>query len=454
MSPRYKPKAQAGITMAPPQPPSGEQPADVRAAEREMLRAAARSAVDAESSDPYSLMRGEHLTAFDGADYVDLGQPRGRVSSYWFDLVLQAESERRALASMERWPPTGDQGDPDDPTADHELPRARQRLAMARKFSGIELGRRAQRAREHPRGELRDLTVSGLSPFSPSAGPPLFLADAFAAAARARAGLADALPKRPMPAQGDHIEVPRLATGAAVAVVATENATVSEVDPTSALASSSKCLVAGQVDVSRQLLEFSKPGIDEVLAVDLGNDQGLKVDQQLISGTNANGQTAWLANVSGANAITYTSGTPTAAALVSKIWSAYQAIADSGGGPSEPGEANYVIVVAPRRAAAIGADQGQTSATPVLPGLPGRLVVTSGIRQNLGASTSEDEVFVVARNEVFVCLSPPVFQVFPEVGSSTLTVRLQARQYVAAMFSRQPKSIARISGTGLVTPVL
>jgi hypothetical protein len=31
---------------------------------------------------------------------------------------------------------------------------------------------------------------------------------------------------------------------------------------------------------------------------------------------------------------------------------------------------------------------------------------------------------------------------------------LQARQYAAAMFARQPKAICRISGTGLTPPVL
>jgi hypothetical protein len=209
------------------------------------------------------------------------------------------------------------------------------------------------------------------------------------------------------------------------------------------------------VDVSRQLLEFgSRPGIDQVMAIDLGNDLGLKIDQQLISGTNANGQTLGLASVSGINTVTYTSATPTAAALVSKIWSAYQAIAEAGGGPSEPGPDNYVVLVAPRRAAFLGADAGRTSATPVLPELPGRLVFSPGIRLNGGAGTNEDEVFVVARNEVFVALSRPVFAVYPEFGSSTLTVRLSARQYVAAMFARQPKAIARISGTGLTPPVL
>lgn len=248
--------------------------------------------------------------------------------------------------------------------------------------------------------------------------------------------------------------MPRLATGAAVAVVASEGAVVQETDPTSALASSNKALVSGQVDVSRQLLEFSRPGIDEVLAADLGNDTGLKIDSQLIAGTNTAGQTQGMAGLSGINTVTHTSGTPTAAALISKIWAAWQAIVDAGGGPPEPGPESYLVVVAPRRAAFLGADAGQTSATPVVPGLPGRLVVSPGIRQNLGASTSEDEVFVIARDEVFVALGRPVFAAYTEVGSSTLTVRLQARQYAGAMFARQPKAICRISGTGLVPPVL
>jgi hypothetical protein len=95
-----------------------------------------------------------------------------------------------------------------------------------------------------------------------------------------------------------------------------------------------------------------------------------------------------MAGLSGINTVTYTSATPTAAALISKMWSAFQLIADAGGGPSQPGPDNYLVVVSPRRAAFLGADAGQTSASPVLPQLPGKLIVTPGIRQNLGASTS------------------------------------------------------------------
>jgi hypothetical protein len=60
-------------------------------------------------------------------------------------------------------------------------------------FDRYELDRLAQ----------RDLTSSG---FIPAAGAPMFIAEQFAAAARARAGLAAALPQQPLPQQGDHIE--------------------------------------------------------------------------------------------------------------------------------------------------------------------------------------------------------------------------------------------------------
>ena len=44
-----------------------------------------------------------------------------------------------------------------------------------------------------------------------------------------------------------------------------------------------------------------------------------------------------------------------------------------------------------------------------------------------------------------MALGRPVFQVFEQVGSSTQTVRLQARQYAAAMFARQPKRFAGLA---------
>jgi Phage capsid family len=364
------------------------------------------------------------------------------VPSYWRDLLLVQEADDRSAAALENPVLRGrDQGDPNRPESDGELAEARQRLK-----TNFE-------ERFHIERELRDIVGAG-NAFVPAGGPPLYIAEEFAVAARQRATLANALPQRELPMAGSHIEVPKLTVGGSVAIQASENAAVQETDPTSGLASSAKAVIAGQNDVSRQLLDFSRPGYDQVFAADLGRDLALKVDVQLVTGTNSNQQTEGLANVTGINTVTYTDASPTAAKLVSKIWAGFQAIAESGGGPSEPGPDNYIVAMAPRRLAYFEAAFGNTSGLPGIPPLPGQLVATPGVRTNLGAGTNQDEIYVIAKSEVFVALGRPVFSVYPEVGSSTLTVRLSARQYAAAMFSRQPKAIAQISGTGLVAQSL
>jgi hypothetical protein len=393
--------------------------------------------------DAYRLQHRPH-EAYDAkrGAFVPAGPPDPAVAvpSFWFDLLLERESEQRVQQGLSNPAVAGrDPGVPSDPALDHQLAAARERLATVRKYDRYELDRRAQ----------RDLTSSG---FVPAAGSPMFIAEMFATAARARAALAAALPQQPLPPTGDHVEVPRLATGAAVAVVASEGAVVQETDPTSALATSNKAMISGQVDVSRQLLAFSRPGIEQVLAADLGAATGLLLDQQLVAGTNSAGQTMGLASVVGINTVSYTAATPSAAAFASKVWAAYEAIVSAGGGPADPSA--YLTVMAPRRLAWYQAFGGASSATPVQPGLPGQVIAVPGVRANLGASTSEDEVFVLARDELPIALGRPMFQVFEDVLSATQTVRLAARQYAATLFPRSPKSIARISGSGLVAPTL
>jgi len=50
-------------------------------------------------------------------------------------------------------------------------------------------------------------------------------------------------------------------------------------------------------------------------------------------------------------------------------------------------------------------------------------------------------------------LGPVVFEVFPEVLSSTLTVRARVRQYASALFARRPEAIMKVSGSGFIAPV-
>jgi hypothetical protein len=177
-------------------------PRDVEPAEAQMREEASRQAALQGSMDPYRLQR-RPAERYDveHEQYV-AAEPPAQVPSFWFDLLLEREAavrEQRAFASpLLRG---RDPGDPDNLTADAELAAARERLASVRQYDKFELDRLAQ----------RDLTSAG---FVPAGGAPMFLAEQFAPAARARAGLAAALPQVHLPDQGDHIEVPRLSGGA------------------------------------------------------------------------------------------------------------------------------------------------------------------------------------------------------------------------------------------------
>jgi hypothetical protein len=114
----------------------------------------------------------------------------------------------------------------------------------------------------HKMLEQRDLTMGdpGGQAFLPS-GPPGYLGDLFATAARAQSALADALPMRPLPEFGAKIEVPRVQSGAAVAVQAAENAAVQEADLDLDLVSSQVTYIAGQNDVSRSCSSARSQGL-------------------------------------------------------------------------------------------------------------------------------------------------------------------------------------------------
>lgn len=136
-----------------------------------------------------------------------------------------------------------------------------------------------------------------------------------------------------------------------------------------------------------------------------------------------------------------TNAATAAAGQASSIWSAFSSLA----GPTGFGNANpadYVTIVHPRRLAFLQA--GGWNAGGAL-NLPGTVVASGGIRTNLGAGANEDEVYVLERSNVLLLLRDVVFRVLPEVGSSTLTVRLSAWG-TGALLVKNPAAVARISG--------
>jgi HK97 family phage major capsid protein len=169
------------------------------------------------------------------------------------------------------------------------------------------------------------------------------------------------------------LAIPRLATGAAVAVQASENSAVQETDPTTSSTSPPVGTVAGQVDLSRQLFDFSRPGMDAVIASDLGRAHGTALDAQIVNGSGSGQNLRGFLNVAG---ILSVAGTITSAAtFIESVWKAYSALSGgSGYGTANPDE--YVVILHPRRYAWV---KGNTTGIPAQDLFPGTVVPSAGV---------------------------------------------------------------------------
>lgn len=299
--------------------------------------------------------------------------------------------------------------------------------------------------------------------------PPLWMVDDFVALARAGRTTADLVRQAPLPAGTDSINIPKIATGTAVAVQASDNAAVQETDLTTTSVNAPVQTIAGQQDVALQLLEQSPIAFDQLIFQDLTADYALKLDVQVISGTGASGTLEGFLNADTINTVTYTDATPTVPELWPKI---ADALNQAQTGRRLPAEA---IVMHPRRwywmVAALGSDnrplitifpptysnsmgimernanQGPVGAVMGLP-----VYLDPSLPTNLGAGTNEDVILVSRFSDSWLFEGALRTRVLPEVLSGTLTVRLQAYAYVAFTAERYPTATSQITGTGLITP--
>jgi HK97 family phage major capsid protein len=179
-----------------------------------------------------------------------------------------------------------------------------------------------------------------------------------------------------------------------------------------------------------------------------------------------------LLNVTGINAVTFTSGSPTVALLYPKIADAINQVNTQRFLPAD------AIVMHPRRwawmASALDAGgrpllvpQGggpfnavgtgpAASPNPTV-GLVGTLLglpvyVDPNIPTNLGAGTNEDRIIVARFGDSVLWESTPKAEVFPATKADQLSVLLRVYEYVAFTGERYPKATSVISGTGLTPP--
>lgn len=295
--------------------------------------------------------------------------------------------------------------------------------------------------------------------------PPIFMGEAYAEFAREGRPFAAIVPNRPLQSTGMTITIPRITTGTAIATQgSTENQPLTSTAIVDSPLSVSVNTIGGYNDVSRQLLDRSDPGIDQIIYNDLRAAYDGYLDTQLISGIGSSGQHLGIRAVSSINTVTYTDASPTAAELFPKLYDAIQKIA------SNRFRHPTHVVMHPRRAAWFASNLSSTF--PLLQ--VGNLVQAAGVQDggfqmsvsNLpvvmdaniatnysqGGSTNEDEIYVVYANDLYLFEGPTEVQVDPYTVGLNLTVRITMFAYSAFASARFAKSITQILGSGLSTP--
>lgn len=298
--------------------------------------------------------------------------------------------------------------------------------------------------------------------------PPSYLVDKSIELARAGRVTANLASQFPMPSGTDQINIPKITTGSSVAVQVADNTSVSETDLADTSIQLPVRTLAGQVDVALQLLEQSPVRFDQIVFADLIAEYTRQLDLQVISGSGNSGQLKGILTASNTISVAYTDTSPTTGEIYGKIAECLSGITSQRFAPPN------AIVMHPRRWAwfvSARDSEGRPLVVPTagngsnaqgimngLDGLVGNLLgmavfVDANVPTNLGSGTNEDVIIIAKTDDWWLYESSIRTRVLPEVGSGTLTTRLQVYGFVAFTAERQPKSTAKLGSTGLVTPV-
>ena len=318
--------------------------------------------------------------------------------------------------------------------------------------------------------------------------PPLWLVSQYAPLERAGRVIANRCKNMPLPPGIDVINVPRITTGSLTAIQTANAAAVTSQDIVTTSASANVNTIAGQEDISMQLLEQSPLAMDNVVFDDLTRDYDKQLDSQVISGSGSSGQHTGVLSVSGASSPTISQASQvTASSAVffdgSTSGTQYRSIVK---GVNQVETLRFdnptAIWVHPRRANswayaadsatgrplfvaskygpynAAGVNEGQ----PTFQGVAGELYGLPVVKDanmptvmNVFATTggTADCAVVVKEDDCWLWEGTMRMRALPEILSGTLQIRFQVYAYSAFMATRFPNSIAVIGGnTGFAAP--
>lgn len=308
--------------------------------------------------------------------------------------------------------------------------------------------------------------------------PPLWMMDELIPILRAGRVVADQVRKFDLPEGTDSINIPKLSTGTTTAVQTADAASVSSTDFTDTSVSAGVKTIAGQQDVSIQLVEQSPLSLDEILFADLIADYNKKLDLQVLAGANANGEVEGLYSSAGAspwsnvNTVTYTDASPT----VAEYWPVF-AQSMSKISQNRFSVQNVKFFLHPRRWFwLVGGVDGQNrplvlprsfqsfnamgeAAGMVAEGYVGDMALGAPVfidanittSDTAGSGSGQDISIALKSDDAFLFEGTMRQRTLPEILSGTLQVRYQVYNYVAFLL-RYGQSLAIGSGTGFSAP--
>jgi HK97 family phage major capsid protein len=302
--------------------------------------------------------------------------------------------------------------------------------------------------------------------------PPLWLIEDFINFARAGRVTADLCNQNVLPGGVSSINLPKVASGTATAVQQTQNTNLQDTAMTTTSVSSGISTVGGKQIVSIQLLKQSGIPFDRVILQDLAADYAVRVDAQVLYGTNANGQVRGLVGVANNNAFTSASPAPasvtnanslyyvvakTAAALQTTIFQTADAIimhpvrwgwisgaVDSNGRP--------FVIPNGNNFNPLGTTDGQPvqGAAGMFAGLP--VYTDPNISQTANSATNQDEIYVVRRSDLWLYESAVEAASFDATYADQASILFRVLGFIAFLPHRRTGAVQSIRGTGLVTP--
>jgi hypothetical protein len=272
-----------------------------------------------------------------------------------------------------------------------------------------------------------------------------------------------------LPSGTDSINLPKLTLGTITGVQQDGGAVPSQ-DITDAYVTAPVRTIAGQEDFALALLEQSPvgAGFDQVMIKDLTASYNQQVDIGCIAGTGTNGNLKGLANITGINAVTFTSGAPTLTLLYPILGQAVSQIA------RQRFQMPTAFVITPQRWFWIATSLDTANRPVVLPksmpgfnamgnldvnaeGLVGEVFgipvyVDANVPSNVGTGTNQDTIYAAKFDDLYLYEGAIRSRVLLEPLSGTLQVRVQLYNYVATLVDRFPVTVSAINGTGLVSP--